>query len=178
MSFKSKPKKDKLFFSKKPMVRRENANFAKSVPEIIRHPQAQVRQLRALISDPGLREFFSDLIKEVTGNEYDMKISSTVYSNELLEFARSGSFDLFILILNNIVFPSGNISFENRIRKSLQLVAHLKNQYQKPVIALAGWPHDSSLTKKAHLAGANFFLPLPFKPENFMEVIEKCLSQI
>jgi len=133
------------------------------------------QQLRVLMCDDqkDLTDLFSTFINEATGNKYDLKIKSSPYADELLELTENGTFDIFILILNNIVFTGGS-----RIEKALQLVTHLRETYQKPIIALAGWPDDPSLAEKAKLAGANFFFRMPFKPKDFMEAIKKCLGII
>jgi hypothetical protein len=63
-------------------------------------------------------------------------------------------FDLFILMLNNIVFPTGNMPPDKRTKQALKFVAQLKARYQKPIIGLYGWPKEAAYGRRAKMAGA------------------------
>lgn len=138
------------------------------------------RQVRILISDlpNNVSESLSDVIKQVIGDKYDSKFVTTPYAHELLEFAEGHMFDIFILILNNIILLSENVSTQNRLEKSLEIVTHLTEKYRRPVIALAGWPDDPSFAERAKLAGARFFFRLPVKPKDFGVAVEQCLETV
>ena len=93
-----------------------------------------------------------------------------------MELAKHQKFDLYILILNNILFPS-DLPAESRIKKALRLVTHLKEKYKKPIIGLYGWPRESTFGRQAKLAGADFVQKLPFSIDSLKEAIEKCLEE-
>jgi DNA-binding NarL/FixJ family response regulator len=130
------------------------------------------RQVHVFISEIDVLELFTALIKEVIKDKYDFKVTVTTYDNELLEMAKHHAFDLFILYLNNIIFPSGNQSVETRIKKALRLIIHLKAKYRKPVIGLYGWPKDSTYGRQAKLAGADFVFRTPCSGEVLRQAIK------
>ena len=133
------------------------------------------RPLHVFISEEFLVDFLSRLISEVTGDRCDLKVSVTTYAEELLDLAKRHSFDLFVLFLNNIIFPDRNLPGENRVRRALSLVIHLKARYRKPIICLYGWPKDPSYGRQAELAGADFVFRAPCEKEPLKEAVEKCL---
>ena len=102
------------------------------------------RQVHVFISETDVIELFTALIEEVIKDKYGFKITVSTYANELLDMAKHHAFDLFVLYLNNIIFPSGNQPAETRNKKALRLIIHLKAKYRKPVIGLYGWPKDSA----------------------------------
>jgi hypothetical protein len=62
-------------------------------------------------------------------------------------------FDLFILVLNNIVFPTNNMPPDKRLKQALKFVAQLKAVHQKPIIGLYGWPKEPAYGSRARTAG-------------------------
>lgn len=139
--------------------------------------EVKKRQVEVLIGDcnDNFIDLFSGLIKTVVKDKCDLKIKSSGYGEEILELAESGAVDIFILILENILFRQDLT--EERLKNSLQLVTQIKTTYGGPVIALSGWTEDSSIVARAKTV-ADFFFPLPFKTDAFMEAIEKCLDML
>lgn len=135
------------------------------------------RQVHVFISETDVLELFTALIKEVIKDKYDFKVTVTTYDNELLEMAKHHAFDLFILYLNNIVFPSGSQPAETRIKKALRLIIHLKAKYKKPIIGLYGWPKDPTYGRQAKLAGADFVFQTPCSGEVLRQAIKECLDK-
>ncbi len=135
-------------------------------------------QVHVLIgnSEDGVGEAISLIIKHQIGDEYDLKVMSASHAEEILKLAQEHPFDIFILVLNNIIFPSGNSPSEKRLEKSLELLGHLKATYSRPVIALYGWPDDPSFADKARMVGARFVFRLPFDGNDFGQVITECLG--
>jgi hypothetical protein len=87
-----------------------------------------------------------------------------------LKLAESHSFDIFILIPNNIIFPRNNLTLEERGEKLLKIIAHLRATNGKPVMAMSAfWTKDTPFAKKARIAGVSSYLDMPFKPEQFLE---------
>ena len=136
------------------------------------------RPVHVFISEEFLAELFAELISEVTHDRYDPKVSVTTYADELLNLTKRHSFDLFVLFLNNIIFPDRNLPPENRLRQALSLVIHLKARYRKPIICLYGWPDNPSYGRQAMLAGADFVFGAPCKKEPLREAVEECLKEM
>jgi len=135
------------------------------------------REPHVFISEADLVELFSALIEEVIKDKYGFKITVSTYANELLEMAKHHAFDLFVLYLNNIIFPTGKQPAEARIKKALRLIIHLKTKYKKPIIGLYGWPRDPSYGRQAKLAGADFVFQTPCSGEVLREAIKNCLDK-
>ena len=137
------------------------------------------QQVRILIGnlDNNITAFLSTCIRDAIKDKYDLELKSTAHVDELLELAKGKSFDLSILVLNNIIFPSDNLPVEKRIERSLEVIAHLKTTYRKPIIAITGWPDDPSFDERAKHAGASFFFKLPFNPEDFQEAVSQLLAK-
>ena len=141
--------------------------------------QEQKKQVRVQIGDgiePMFIDIFSDVIKEVIKDKYDLKLGSSSYGEEIMELAENDAIDIFILIMNNIRFSDVN-SVGDRLVNSLQLITQIKTTYGRPVIALSGLSENSSLVARAKLA-ADFYFQLPVKVDAFTEAFEKCLEML
>jgi hypothetical protein len=119
----------------------------------------------------------SSILKEIYSEKYDIKIMSSEYADEILQLAKNHTFDLYILILNNILIPPGYQPSESRIEEVLRLVTRLNVIYEKPIIGLYGWPYDPTFPKQVFRAGANFVFRLPFPMDQFINVVKKCLDK-
>lgn len=127
-------------------------------------------------SEDAISDCFSLIIKEVIGDRYNVKVTSVSHADEILKLAQEHPFDIFILVLNNIIFPSCNLPPEKRLKKSLELLGHLKAAYSRPAIALYGYPDDPSFADRARMAGARFVFRLPFDSNDFGQAIKECLG--
>jgi CheY-like chemotaxis protein len=136
------------------------------------------RRIHVFISVDFLVDFLSELIDEITHDHCELKVAVTTYADELLDLAKRRPFDLFVLFLNNIIFPDVNQPAEERIRKALRLVIHLKARYGKPIICLYGYPDDPSYGRQAKLAGADFVFRSPCDTEPLKEALEECLKDV
>ncbi len=93
----------------------------------------------------------------------------------LRDISKKIHFDLFVLVLNNIfVYSLDNQSGENRIEKILDLMSEIKQLYDKPIIAMTGWPDDPEFESIAIEAGADHFFKLPFKNQQFQDAVISC----
>ncbi len=137
-----------------------------------------MRNITVLIGegDGQLRELLTDLIGLALEDECNLKMFATFVTDELSMLARSHNVDLFVLIVNNLFFSGGEASSESRIEKGLQFVTHLKNEFHKPIIALAGFPHYPEYADEIISAGADRFYRLPFKMDDFAESVRECLA--
>jgi len=138
-------------------------------------------QLRVLLGDIEDNIFqdnmLSSIFKEIYSEKYDIKIMSSEYADEILQLAKNHTFELYILILNNILVPPRNQISEYGIHEVLRLVARLKVIYEKPIIGLYGWPYDLTFLEHAIRAGVDFVFTLPIQLEEFKKVIKKCLDK-
>ena len=124
-----------------------------------------------------ITKVFSRSIESKFGDKYQIEIVTEETDSEILRLAQLNVFDVFILILNNIMVASRNLPAEERVqRNALQLVTYLMKRYKKPVIALYGWPDDSSYPEKVISAGARFVFKLPVDIKEFQKAVEKCLD--
>ena len=119
-------------------------------------------------------EILSEIIRDAIKRKHDVTVISSSYSDELQQIAEENEIDIFILVLNNIIYHS-KLSFQKRMENSLHLINHFKMTYKKPVIALSGWNEDSSYITRAKLS-ADFFFPIPFETDAFGKAIRKCLD--
>ncbi len=175
MSDEPKPNKGELI----PSINRSLARKKSGLPnglELIH--ELKKPQVRVLIGnfEESMNDIFSEVIKEVIKNKYDLKVRLSFYGEEILELAENGAIDIFILIMNNIWF-SGVDSVENRLVNSLQLITQIKMTCGRPVIALSTWKEDHSLVARAKLA-ADFYLQMPFNMDAFIETFKKCLEML
>jgi CheY-like chemotaxis protein len=130
------------------------------------------REIRLLIGniEPNFDHMLSVIITKLLGGEYDLSVVTARDGDELLRLAEEHSFDIFILVTNNILFKRKNVTIKDRGRKVLEIIAHLKATYGKPIIAASAfWTKDTSFAKKAKLAGVSCYLDMPFKSEEFLE---------
>jgi hypothetical protein len=136
-------------------------------------------QLRVLVGDIEDNIFQDNLLlsvlKGIYSEKYDIKIRSSEYADEILQLAKNNTFDLYILILNNILVPPGNQPSESCIEELLRLVTRLNVLYEKPIIGLYGWPYDPTFPKQVISAGANYVFPLPLPMDQFIKVVKICL---
>ena len=135
-------------------------------------------RLRVLIGnhDDLINGLIEEFINKIIKGEYDLSVTPVFLGEEILNFAKEHPIDLFIIVINNIIFRSEDLSAEHRIEKALNLVSFLSKSYNRPVIALYGWPDDPLFPEKAKQAGANYCFKMPFKFEELKEPIEKCLE--
>lgn len=133
----------------------------------------QIHILLCLWED-NLTKILTKFIKDK--NDHEVRSLSSPHEKDLLKAAEDGSFDMFILLLNNIIYNSHRSREEDLREGAFDLVSYMKTRYKKPVIALYGYPDDPDYADKVRSAGADFVFRMPFKAENFLDAIEKCLE--
>jgi CheY-like chemotaxis protein len=130
------------------------------------------REIRVLIGsfEPNFDYMFSTIIRRRLGGEYELSFMTAGYGEDLLKLAEEHSFDIFILVTNNILFKRKNVTIKDRGRKVLEIIAHLRATYEKPIIAASAfWTKDTPFAKGARNTGVSCYLDMPFKPEEFLE---------
>lgn len=176
MTDKQHPKKSELILSKNRSLAIKSSGLVKRGLELI--DRGKKRRVEVLIGDwnSGIGDAISAFLIKKTKDKFDLKIRFSCFGEEILDLAENGEIDIFILILNNLITPSANAPLKGRLENSIQLSAHIKTTYGRPVIGLSGWLEDSYVMRAKQ--AADFFFPLPAKLVDLMEAFEKCLSML
>jgi len=124
-------------------------------------------------SQPIFTELLTALVREAVGEDCELKVHYTDKADDLVYLAKAQQVDLFILFLNNILFPVGNLPSENRMSRVMRLVWDLKMEYDKPIIGICGLPEYEDYSR---IAGVDVFFAAPFRYENFIEAVRNSLS--
>jgi hypothetical protein len=138
----------------------------------------EIRPLKVLVhGDKLLNQSIAEYLKMIYQGRYNITcfIMDLSLASEIVNLAETQTIDVFILILNNIIFKSEERSSENHIENILNFLTLMHKNYGKPIIGLFGWPDDPSFKKKAKDAGADVVLRMPFKLEDFNKAFESCL---
>jgi AmiR/NasT family two-component response regulator len=89
---------------------------------------------------------------------------------DLLSRAEEMSWDVMILLLNNIVYCGGSRSDKGITESALQLLENLRKRFARPIIAFYG--HKSTVDTKDYVnAGAMICFQLPFKIADVVEAL-------
>jgi hypothetical protein len=133
----------------------------------------EARPLKVLFGDCNnlLDSIVPDLLKRTEAAKHGIVVNTATNGTQVKAMAQAEAYDLFVLVLNNLPFPRLDPFPENRIDKALKLVSHLASRYDKPIIALAGWPDDPELKTRAERAGSSAFFKLPFDARSLIEVV-------
>jgi len=121
-------------------------------------------------------EWLTDVIGDIVNNEYELMIHSTYLSNEILQQARNNNIDLFCMTLNNIIYTDCDSLPDDRTENTLKFVSNIKNEFQKPIIAMAGWPNDPEYAKRVISAGADCFFKIPVKISDYQDAVRTVLA--
>ena len=150
--------------------------------ELERDSMAERRKVHISMSmdEPDLMPMLTDAIQKGLCSQFDLAIAEHVTVGRLLSHAEQSSVDLFILMLNNLIFADTRL-FDNTPRwRSFEVVSRLKAIYGKPIIAFAAsWPDEMSsaeVEEETIKAGANFFFLLPPDKQSFIDAVEQCLT--
>jgi len=120
-------------------------------------------------------EHITTLVQEVVGEECELRVHYTDRADDLINLAEAHQVDLFVLFLNNILFPSSSFPSEDRMSRVMRLVWDLKMEHNKPIIGVCGLPEYEDYSK---IAGVDVFFKAPFKNDKFMEAVRDGLSDV
>jgi hypothetical protein len=137
------------------------------------------RRVRVLIGDHSWEHVgpvISDYIQKQLSKNYVLQFESLFRSEEIIEHAKNGSVDIFILILNNIYPSIVSPNIVDRLNAGLRISSQIKKQYMKPVIALSGWTEGAYIERAKSVS--HFFFPLPCKLDELMIAFDKCLKML
>lgn len=105
-------------------------------------------------------------------------IPPTVHEEDLLEKAAEQRWDIAMLLLNNIRYPSDDRSASGINRDAGNLVRKMKQLFGKPIVCFFGWPDDPALINMATNAGADGVFRLPCNVEDVLPTLRRCLDQV
>ena len=129
------------------------------------------------INEPGITEVVTRCLQSEFANQYALSVAESRYIDKFLALAQSATPDLFILLLNNMFYSDEKFYSENRSSDvRLNVIAQLKDSYQKPVIAMTGLPgiYTEDNTRKA---GASFYFVIPVERVPLMNAVRQCFEE-
>ncbi|MGD8524034.1 MAG: hypothetical protein PVF56_22985 [Desulfobacterales bacterium] len=140
--------------------------------------QAAKPRLRVLITDSqeGVGGVVAAILREEFQQTFDLRVFFTRCATEIIKAADEHCFDLFILNVDVIHFPS-RLNFisalEFRKKKSLEVVHRISRNNNSPVIVLYAWG-DPVFEK--NIAGARYDFELPCSVYELREAIRQCVG--
>lgn len=141
--------------------------------------QAIKPRLRVLITDSqnGVGGVVAAIMREEFQQTYDLRVFFTRCATELMKAANEQRFDLFILNVDVINFPS-RLNFiaalEFRKKKSLEIVHRISRNNNSPLIVLYAWG-DPVFEK--NIAGARYAFEMPCSVYELREAIRQCVCR-
>ena len=125
-----------------------------------------------------LTGIWAEMLQSLLGNQYSLKTISTDKAVEVIALAERHLFDFFIIGVN-AMSPVGLYEIRSEAsdgapwdERMLRLVAQMKSQYGKPILAMSGWGAEH--IEKIKNAGADVHVELPFKFEEFQTALRRC----
>jgi len=118
-------------------------------------------------------EILQDLLFDDLGTSENIEVIATSEGDTILEIASRKRVSLFILMTNNILFPSGNLPSQTRFLQVISLIKELKSKYFTPIITASG---IDDLIPRALQAGADYSFGRPFPISDFLNSVRKCLN--
>jgi CheY-like chemotaxis protein len=130
------------------------------------------------INEPSITKLVTLLIEKEFGHKYELFITEICYIDKFLAQAQRETFDLFILLLNNMFYSEVRFRPQPRgVDARLDVIAKLKQSYHRPVIALTGLP-DRYTEENTKAAGASFRLVLPLEGEPLLSAVKHCFEDV
>jgi hypothetical protein len=177
MSNESRPNKGELISSTNHSLAKKKSGLVKRGFELISELKKQEVTLSFTDYQEGsIGKILYQYINLKISDRYNVKDKWSYYGDELLEFAETEIVDIFILNLNCITNSDETLGLHERLEYSYKIVTQVKKANPTSlVIAFSGW---SNQAERAKLAGVDFYFEMPFKHEEFMQVVEKCLDML
>jgi hypothetical protein len=134
-------------------------------------------------AQPALVEFLSACVASAASGGCEPRItSSPPHAEQILQRCSSTTYDLVIVLLNNLIFPEiGRGTPEARRARWLRFITELKCLNQGAIVALCGWMQDDPVLDMLHVtdaiaAGADFFFVIPAQSAELVGAMKQCLS--
>jgi len=178
-----------------PLARRPSSAVEKAAPGAKRVLSGMVADTLALVKTKpvkpvlsilvcggivdGYAELFEAILRPYLDSQYNLKVSACDYAVEIIRLAEQQSFDLFIVILNNVWQGLDKIHLDapdgGMWGDRIMLLKRLKAQFGKPIIALSGIA-TIEMSERSKQAGADVFFPMPFDVNEFLPALETTLK--
>jgi len=123
-------------------------------------------------SEPVMVELITELITEVIGKALRPVVFSSGYGEDLRQLAKENDIRIFCLTINNIMFRTGPLPYEKRVKLILELVSEVKRKYYIPVI-ISGV--EDMLTEEVRKSDADAIIEAPFNLEDYRTVLKRIL---
>ena len=141
-----------------------------------------VPRIRVLSSeqDEALREYLSGFVREAAGEGVSVEtlIPATIHENDLLKTAAEQQWDLAMLVLNNILYSSGDRRASAIIRNVGNLIRRIK-KFGKPIVCFCGWLDEyPEMIKVAMTAGAEGCFRLQCNAVEVLPTLRRCLDRV
>ncbi len=122
-------------------------------------------------TSPELAEVVGGIVPTVVGAGRNVQMAVEGDATDLRRRAANGSFDLYVITLNNVMHPVEAASARvSSLDKSLALVAELRAQTEAPILVFfGGWRHG--LEQEVKRAGGDLVFRLPFEPAMFRDLL-------
>jgi hypothetical protein len=112
------------------------------------------------------------LISKMINDEAKFSFTDTADLAEFIALSKAGSYDLFILVFNNVRWNGAG----SRNDKVIEVIERIRSRGNAGLIALSCWWKEAEFPDKARRAGGDFFFALPFQTPDFLQPVRKCLS--
>ena len=140
----------------------------------------QKKRVLLSINEPTFTKVVTLLLEDEFAQKYDLSITETPYAGKLLALAQTETADLFILLLNNMLCSDiPHFLEKNRVECTSAVITHLRQTYNKSVIAMTGQPPaaDTWTEENTRRAGASFLFFLPFEWSQLMNAVKQCWGE-
>jgi hypothetical protein len=140
--------------------------------------QVDKPRLQVLVADSqeGVGGVVAAIMREEFQQAFDLRVFFTRCATELMKAAEEHCFDLFILNVDVIHFPS-RMNFISalkfRKKKSLEIVHRIVRNNNSPLIVLYAWG-DPVFEK--NIAGARYAFEMPCSVYELREAIRQCVG--
>src|SRR5437867_1519066 len=111
------------------------------------------------------------LISSVVGDTAKVSFTDTGDLAEFIALSEAGSYDLFIMILNNLRWNGAGA----RIDRAIEVIERIKSRENAGIIALSCYYDRPDFPDRVRHAGADCFLTLPFEIPDFRAAVRTCL---
>ncbi len=111
------------------------------------------------------------LISKMVNDQDKFSFTDTGDLAEFIALSEAGSYDLFILVFNNVSWNGAG----SRNDKAIEVIERIRSRGNAGMIALSCWWKETEFPDKIRRAGSDFFFALPFDIPDFLQAVRKCL---
>ncbi|SRR6266404_1008819 len=148
--------------------------------EIERQPLTKLVRVLCSEEQEGFREVFTHFVHQAAddGISVALLVPPTICEIDLLELAAGQRWDLAILFLNNIKYPSNDRTPEGIVGDAANLIRTMKRLFNKPIVCFYGATATVELLNELIEAGPNSLFLSPTKPSEVVPVLRSLLDEV